>query len=193
MYPITYNFKKIALSNKVTATNASGEVILYAHQKLLKIREKILIYSDVNQTNQLGELNADRVIDFSPMQTFTNMNGQPVLKVKRNGGRSIWRADYEIMDAGEHTYFRVREEKAWVKVMDTLFSEIPILGLFAGYLFNPKYNVFDENGTIIGQIVKNPALLESNYVLNIENSNINKAELLPIATMTVITRERQRG
>jgi uncharacterized protein YxjI len=193
MYPITYNFKRIALANKVTARNSKGEVILYAHQKMLKLREKILIYSDAEKTDSVGELNADKIIDFSPEQTFTDKNGTVVLKVKRNGRRSIWHADYEIKDAEGRVCFRVKEKDAWVKVMNAVLTDIPILGIFGGYFFNPKYNIFDENNVVVGEISKEPAFFESNYTLNVENPAINNVNLLPVATMTVITRERMRG
>ena len=193
MYPLTYNFKRIAITNKVTVKNASGEVVLYAHQKLLNIKERILLYSDVEQTNAIGELRADRIIDFSPIQIFTDASGTVVTKVARKGAKSIWRANYEIMDAAEHVYFRVREEKAWIKVVDTLIGEIPIIGLFAGYVFNPTYLLMNENDAVVGKITKKPSFLESNYILELDNPSMNKAELLPVAIMTVVTRERARG
>lgn len=193
MYPLTYNFKRIAITNKVTVTNASGEVVLYAHQKLLNIKERILLFSDVEQTKPVGELRADRIIDFSPIQTFTDAAGVVVSKVARRGAKSIWRANYEIMDANEQVCFKVKEEKAWVKVVDALLGEIPIVGLFTGYFFNPTYLLLDENDTVVGKIVKRPSFLESNYVLELDNPSINKGELLPVAIMTVVTRERIRG
>lgn len=193
MYPIIYNFKRIALANKVTATNASGGIILYAHQKMFKLKEKISIFADIEKTSQLGELNADRVIDFSPVQTFRNMQNQPLLSVKRHGGKSIWKANYEIMDAHGQTVFSVREDNSWVKVMDTLLGEVPILGMFSGYFFNPKYNITNTGGVQIGQISKQPAFLESNYLLTVDDPQNDPNTLLPIATLTVITRERARG
>lgn len=193
MYPITYNFKRIALANKVTARNNSGDVILYAHQKLLKIREKILIYADVEQTKPLGELNADKVLDFSVTQTFTDTTGTPKVKIRRAGKKSIWRAHYEIVSPQDEVLFTVREQKAWVKIIDVLFSEIPILGFFTGYFFNPKYNLFDSTENIVGQIVKEPAFFESNYTLHLDNEASDSSGILPVATLTVITRERMRG
>lgn len=166
---------------------------MFAHQKLLKIREKILLYSDVEQTKPLGELNADKVLDFSVTQTFTDMSGAPKVKIRRAGKKSIWRAHYEILTPNDELLFTVREQKAWVKVVDVLFSEIPVLGLFTGYLFNPKYNLFNKDGVVVGQIVKEPAFLESNYTLHLEDAQADPNSILPIATLTVITRERMRG
>ncbi len=193
MYPITYNFKRIALANKVTATDSSGQVLLFAQQKLLKLKEKIMVYADVEKTQQIGELNADRVIDFSPVQTFTNMQGSSLFSVKRYGKRSIWKAHYEIIDGNAIVQFSVREDNAWIKVLDSVLREVPILAWFSGYFFNPTYNIFNQNNQIVGTIVKQPSFLESNYILNTTGGGSDPANILPIATMTVITRERMRG
>ena len=193
MYPITYNFKRIALANKVTARDNSGAVILFAHQKMLKLREKIIIFADTEKTHQLGELNADKVLDFSVTQTFSNTSGRDQVKIRRAGRKSIWRAHYEILSPAGETQFVIREQKAWVKVADTIFSELPILGFFAGYFFNPKYNIFDKDEKVIGEIAKQPSFFESNYTLQVDAPNADPLGVLPIATLTVITRERMRG
>ena len=193
MYPITYNFKKIALTNKVTATDNSGNVILYAHQKMLKLKEKILIYHDSDKSEQIGELQADRIIDFSPKQVFTNMQGQRVLSVKRRGRKSIWKANYEINDANGELAFRVNEDKGWVKVLDSIIGEVFIFGMFTGYFLNPEYNITNAAGELVGKIKKQPSFFESNYTLEVINADDDPEGLLPVATMTVITRERMRG
>ena len=39
-YPIKLNFKKIALARQAHLSDASGESIAYARQKLLKLKEE---------------------------------------------------------------------------------------------------------------------------------------------------------
>ncbi len=163
MYPLLYSFKRIALANKVTVTTADGRTVLYAHQKMLKLKEKILIYSDDTKVTLVGELNADRVIDFSPLLVFTNTSGQVVFGVKRKGRQSIWRAQYEILNAQEQVLFSIKEDNVWAKVGNALFAEIPVIGAFAGYVFNPRYNILDSSGQVVGVIEKRPSFLESSY------------------------------
>ncbi len=194
MYPLTYNFKRMALANKVTVRDASGNTLLYAHQKMLKLKEKILIYSDDTQSNMIGELNADRVIDFSPLLVFTAVNGQAQFGVKRKGRQSIWRAHYEIIDTQEQVMFTINEANAWAKVGNALFTEIPIVGMFAGYVFNPRYTVTDTSGSVVGVIEKQPSLLESSYSFSCLNPEQNDPhQILPVAIFAVLTRERMRG
>lgn len=194
MYPLSYNFKRIALANKVTVKSADGRTILYAHQKMLKLKEKILIFTDDTQATTVGELNADRVIDFSPLLVFTNTAGQRIFGVKRKGRQSIWRAHYEIINDQEQVLFSISEDNAWAKVGNALFSEIPFIGALAGYVFNPRYNVANSEGNIIGVIEKKPALFESSYEFGCTTpEQTDPAGILPIAIFAVLTRERMRG
>ncbi len=194
MYPLKYSFKKIALTNKVTVTDAGGAEILFAHQKLLKLKEKILVFRSSAQDQQIGELNADRVIDFSPLFTFTNSAGQPVVSVKRNGRASIWKASYEILSPDGQTLYKVQEMNAWAKVGDALFAQLPIAGVFAGYVFQPRYSVSNYTGQIVAIIQKRPAFFESSFELTCESPQVaDPSGILPIAILAVLTRERARG
>lgn len=194
MYPIKYTFKRIALTNKVVVTDASGNEILYAHQQLLKLKEKILVFRSSAKDQQVGELNADRVIDFSPLLTFTNSAGQQVVSVKRNGRASIWRASYEILNPEGQTLYSVREQNVWAKVGDALFAEIPVVGLLSGYVFQPRYGVMNAEGQVVATIQKRPAFLESSFELTCENPQTSDPSgLLPVAILAVLTRERARG
>jgi hypothetical protein len=42
--------------------------------------------------------------------------------------------------------------------MDALFGEIPVLGMFTGYVFNPTYIEADMQGQVVMKIKKEPAL-----------------------------------
>ena len=194
MYPISYKFKRIALANKVTVTSADGHVMLYAHQKMLKLKEKILVYADESTTALIGELNADRVIDFSPLMTFTNAAGQALFSVKRKGRQSIWRAHYEILTMQGEILYTITEDNVWAKVGNALFAELPMVGMLAGYVFNPRYKVLDPNGQTIGMIDKKPSLMESWYEFSCQNpEQTDPNHILPTAIFAVLTRERMRG
>lgn len=194
MYPIHYSFKKIALTNKLTVTDDTGNQLFYAHQKLLNIKEKIIVYTDSSKTSPIGELNADRVIDFSPLLTFTNTENQIISAVKRKGTKSLWRAHYEIMDATEQVAFTVREDNTLIKVLDALMASVPVLGLLSGYFFNPRYNVLNTNGEVVAQLSKKPSFFEASYELTCSSPKTDDPQnILPISILAVLTRERARG
>jgi hypothetical protein len=37
---------------------------------------------------------------------------------------------------GKNIVMTVQEENGWIKVLDALMGEVPVVGMFTGYLFN---------------------------------------------------------
>jgi uncharacterized protein YxjI len=192
-FPLTLSFKKIALSPQITVTDAQGQLLFYVKQKLFKLKEAVTVFADVQQTQPLYTISADRVIDFSARYQFNDTAGNPLGSIKRQGMKSIWKSHYEVYD-GEQLVAHIQEENAWIKVLDGLFNEIPIVGLFTGYLFNPTYLITRPDGTLIVRLKKQPAFFESQFTIE-EAEDINEtAELrtvLAIIMMTLL--ERTRG
>ena len=40
-YPMTLRFKLVTLGQRITATDATGEVIMFIKQKMLRLKEKV--------------------------------------------------------------------------------------------------------------------------------------------------------
>lgn len=192
-FPLKVEFKKIALTNKMTVTDANGSVIAFAHQKLLKLKEHILLYADTAKTQPIGDIKADRVIDFSPLSTYRDQSGAVKTSVKRNGKSSIFKADYDILNAAGQSVYKVREDNAWIKFFDAVVGELPLIGIFTGYFFNPKYNVENMQGERVVQIVKQPSFLESSYSIEVHKNDDANLDIIPIASLVVLGRERLRG
>ena len=89
-YPLNFSFKVIALNPQVKVTDAGGQVALYVKQKLLALKEDVKIFSDEAQSQQLYQLKANKIIDFSAQYNITRPDGSAVGAVKRKGMRSIW-------------------------------------------------------------------------------------------------------
>ena len=45
-YPVELNFKKIALAQQATLTDAGGNSIAYARQKMFKLKEELEVFED---------------------------------------------------------------------------------------------------------------------------------------------------
>jgi uncharacterized protein YxjI len=195
-YPLTLSFKIIALAPQIYVRDASGRELLYVKQKLLKLKEKIRVFADSSQSRELYEINADRILDIAARYSFTDASGQGVGSVKRQGLRSFWKATYEVADASGRTIFLIEEENPWVKVLDGLLGEIPILGIFAGYFLHPRYNVKRaDRGTLAFRVSKHRSFLESTFEIEELERSAGEAEEIPlvlsILMMTLL--ERQRG
>lgn len=161
-FPLHVAFKRIALSPQIRVTDARGTLTHYVKQKLFKLKESVTVFADEAQTRRLFEIRADRMLDFNAAYRIADAAGKPIGVVRRHGMRSLWRAHYEIQ-AADGLLLTVSEENPWVKVLDGLLSDIPIIGLFAGYWLHPAYLVTDRGGTLLMRVQKVPALTESRY------------------------------
>ncbi|MGL6291698.1 MAG: hypothetical protein ACRC2H_13490 [Silanimonas sp.] len=161
-FPLTIAFKRIALSPQIRVTDARGTLTHFVKQKLFKLKESVTVFADEAQTRRLFEIRADRVLDFNAAYAITDAGGRAIGSIRRHGMRSLWRAHYEIT-AGNVGTLKVSEENPWIKVLDGFFSELPIIGLFAGYWFHPAYLVTDRSGTLVARVQKVAALTESRY------------------------------
>lgn len=193
-YPIDLSFKLIALASQIYIRDADGNLLGYVKQKLLKLKEDINVFADESQTRHLFNIKAHRVLDFSARYNFTDSNGKFLGAVKRRGMRSLWRSSYEIFDSGSNQVMQISEEKAWVKLVDGLVGEIPILGMFTGYMFHPAYIVSRMDDTPVMRVQKQPAFFESKFRMTQEGQLSSEEEnlgLLSVLTMALL--ERSRG
>ena len=193
-YPIDLTFKLLALASQIYIRDANGNLMGYVKQKLLKLKEDINVFADESQTNILFNIKADRVLDFSARYNFTASNGQFLGSVKRQGMRSIWKANYEISDASGNQVMQIHEENAWIKVADSLIGDLPIIGMFTGYLFNPAYIVSRMDNSPVLRLQKQPSFFESKFQLSDPGQmSENEETIVLLSALTMVLLERSRG
>jgi hypothetical protein len=192
-YPLQLSFEILSIARKLSITDSTGNLIFYVKQKLFKLKESVTIFADVDQTIPLYTLNADRVIDFSASYHFADNRGVPIGTVRRKGMRSLWKARYDILNGGGPA-MTIQEANPWVKVLDGLFCEIPVIGMFSGYVFHPEYVVAREDGTALMRLKKEPAFFQGKFTIE-KLALLNEQEetriLLSLIMMVLL--ERQRG
>ncbi len=192
-YPLKLSFKLIALASQIYIRDANGQLIGYVKQKLLKLKEDINVFADEQQTQHLYNIKADRVIDFSAKYNFTDYRGTHIGSIKRKGMRSIFKAHYEVYEPTGALAMEIHEENAWVKVVDALVGELPVIGMFTGYFFNPAY-IISRGGAQLARLQKQPAFFEGVFQLEKLSELSDQDEalvLLSFLTMTLL--ERARG
>ena len=135
-YPLNFTFKIGTLANDFTAKDANDQTIAYVRQKLFKLKEKVVVFSDETKKTEKYHIKANKWLDFNTAYNFTSAEGGNLGKVARKGWKSLWKAKYELYDEDDQQDLVIEEEKPWVKVMDALLCEVPILAMFSGYFFN---------------------------------------------------------
>jgi hypothetical protein len=192
-FPLELNFKKVALNPQVKVSDASGNVVLYTKQKAFKLKEAVTVFADVEQTRPLYTINADRVLDFNAKYNIADAAGRQLGAIARKGRKSIWRAEYEVLDGGGPT-MTIREENGWVKVGDALCNEIPIVGIFSCYVFNPSYVLTNPAGAPLMRLAKQPAFMEGKFRMEklAEMSEPDETRAV-LSFLMMILLERRRG
>ena len=193
-YPLDLSFKVLTLVPQIYIKDATDTFVLYVRQKLMKLKEEVTVYAAPNQNNHLYKINADRVIDWSARYRFSDMNGIELGSVKRYGIRSLWKAHYDIYE-GLDTKMTIREANPFIKVVDTILGQIPILNFITTYLFHPTYNVIsNQDGRIVMCLKKRPSFFQSKFI--IEKNDVleqREEEVILLSLLMMILLERKRG
>jgi uncharacterized protein YxjI len=192
-YPLHMSFKILAVARQISVTDASGNLVFYVKQKAFKLKEAVTVFADAGQTQPLYSINANKMLDFSARYTFTDSSGRVLGSVKRQGMKSLWKSHYDVLD-GENAVMTIKEESAWTKVLDGLIGEVPVLGMFTGYLFHPAYIVSRQDGTVVLRLEKQPAFFEGKFIIEKKaemDSQEEERALLSVIMMILL--ERLRG
>ncbi|MDQ3519857.1 MAG: hypothetical protein M3466_15835 [Gemmatimonadota bacterium] len=193
-FPLDLRFKTIALAPQISVTEPSGGIVAYVRQKAFKLKEAVTVFGDVAQTRALYRIAADRVFDISAKYHIEDVGGSPLGVLQRQGMRSFWKAHYEIHRGGQ-PLFVVREENPWIKIIDGVLGEIPVVGLLAGYAFHPAYRVTRVGSdTPMLRLIKRPALFEGRYTIERLTVLSQDEELLMVlGLLMLVLLERSRG
>ncbi|KFN44708.1 hypothetical protein [Arenimonas oryziterrae] len=192
-FPLQLSFKIIAIAPQISVTDAAGALKFYVKQKAFKLKESVKVFADTAQTRELYAIDADRVLDFNAQYKFTARDGRTLGSLRRKGMRSLWSAKYDILVSGGQM-LHINEENPWIKVADAIFSDIPLVGLFSGYLFHPAYRVTRADGTQVLRVHKLSAFMEGRYQIDSTapmNEDEQETALLSVFMMLLL--ERMRG
>ena len=193
-YPYDFSFKIGTIHNDFIAKDATGVTKAFVKQKLFKFKEHVEVFSDETRSELLFDIRANKWLDFNTTYSFTNASGENVGRLARKGWRSIWKASYELYDERDQQDLVINEKNAWVKVMDAVLSEIPVLGIFTGYFFNPSYTVKRPDGILVATFTKQPSFFGRKFKLTQDAAfEAGEEQRIQLGLMMMALLERRRG
>ncbi|MEC9091384.1 MAG: hypothetical protein VX438_01675 [Planctomycetota bacterium] len=193
-YPVHLKFKNIAIARQANMIDADGNSIAFARQKILKLKEELEVFQDSTKSKRVCTIKADRVIDFRAAYGIFVEGEQSIGSIKRKGLRSLWRATYLLNDWDGSELATIVEEKPFAKVIDGIMGDVPLLGLFCNYVFNPSYVLKKEDGTELFRITKSPSLLGSLFKIDKLSEVSAEEEILCLmGLLMMIFLEKARG
>ncbi|MCB0514642.1 MAG: hypothetical protein KDD49_01110, partial [Bacteroidetes bacterium] len=133
-------------------------------------------------------------LDFNTAYAFKDAQGNELGKIVRKGWRSLWKAEYELIDQHGELQYHIREKNPWVKVMDGFVGEIPIVNFFSGYMFNPAYVLTDLAQKPYAILQKNASFFGRKFTLQkLEEIDADDEARIALGFMMMILLERRRG
>ena len=193
-YPLFLKFKITTLASDFTITDRNENSLAYVRQKMFKLKEDVVVFNNESKSQENFRIKANQWIDFNASYAITDSFGKNLGKIARKGMRSIWKATYNIFDQNDTQKYKVQEENAWVKVLDGMVGEIPIIGMFTGYFLNPSYIVHDNNGKEIYRLKKMPSFFGRKFQLDQLNDIADEEEtLVVLSLMMMVLLERAKG
>lgn len=193
-FPLDFEFKISSFVNDFTVRDSNRKTLAYVRQKMFKLKEAVSVFADDSKQEILYKISADRWIDFNASYAFTLNDGTLLGRVGRKGAKSLLKAHYEIFDSEGKEEFHINEENPWAKFFDALLSEIPGVGLFSGYFFNPKYVVKRSDDTIVARLSKEKSFWGRRFKLEkIADFNKQEGERMLLSLMMMTLLERRRG
>ena len=160
-YPLNLSFKIVAIAPQIYVSDAQGSPVCFVKQKLFKLKEDIIVFSDSSKSRQIANIKS-------------NKNSRLVcpLLLHRSTGWRNWldRQTGDSNPSGEQAMMYstrvmtprtsgIHEENPWTKVLDSILGDIPILGFLSGYFLHPAYTAARPDGTPVMRVQKQPALL----------------------------------
>lgn len=194
-YPLDFKFKITTLASDFNITDRNGNYVAYVRQKMFRLKEDVIVFSDESRTKELFNIKANQWIDFNASYMMTDLlTGKNFGSLARKGVRSIWKARYDIIDEKDKPIYQINEDNGWIKVFDSFLGEIPILGMLTGYFLNPSYTVKDNAGKEYFRLKKMPSLVGRRFQLErLIDIDDEDESLVVLSFLMMVLLERARG
>ena len=194
-YPLDFKFKITTLASDFNITDRNGNYVAYVRQKMFRLKEDVIVFSDESRTKELFNIKANQWIDFNASYMMTDLlTGKKFGSLARKGVRSIWKARYDIIDEKDKPIYQINEDNGWIKVFDSFLGEIPILGMLTGYFLNPSYTVKDKAGKEYFRLKKMPSLVGRRFQLErLIDIDDEDESLVVLSFLMMVLLERARG
>lgn len=194
-YPLDFKFKITTLSSDFNITDSAGNYVAYVREKIFKLKDDVIVYNDESKTEELFRIQANQWIDFNASFSISDLvNNKNFGRLARKGMRSIWKSQYDVLDANDVVKYQINEDNAWIKVLDGIVGEIPVVGMFTGYFLNPSYTVKDSSGREYFKLKKMPSLIGRRFQLDrLIDIDDEDESLVVLSFLMMVLLERSRG
>lgn len=102
-----------------------GELLFYSKQKAFKLREDIRLYTDESMTEEILWIQARQIVDFSASyDVIDSANDAKVGALRRKGWKSMFRDQWDILDAEDNPVGMIIEDNALLAFLRRFLSNL---------------------------------------------------------------------
>lgn len=147
-----------------------GQMLACSKQRAFRLKEDIRVFADENLEEELLQIKADRIIDFSASYSvIDSQTGEHYGSLRRKGWSSLFRDRWEIVDSDDIVRGKITEESGW-KAFVRRFAG----GLVA--LLMPQTFVLEVEGERVATMRQNLGLFVHKFQVDLSH---DEAGLLP--------------
>lgn len=146
----------------------AGSLVAFSEQKAFKLKEDIRIFTDETKTTELLSIAARQVLDFSAAyDVVDSTTGEKVGALRRRGGKSILRDEWDVLDAADGKLGTLIEDSMGMALLRRLLTN----------LVPQRYDVFFpsfENGTKVANMDQafNPFVYRLNVDFSLDTGKV---------------------
>jgi hypothetical protein len=118
-----YTLKRqvFALTGKFRYYDPNDNLVLFSEQKMFKLREDIRVFTDESKTQEVLQIKARQIIDFSAAYDVVDSAfNQKVGTLRRKGMKSILRDEWEVLDSNDQVIGMLFEDSMGLAMLRRL-------------------------------------------------------------------------
>jgi hypothetical protein len=103
----------------------SGRVVMFSKMKAFKLREDIRLYAGEDMKNELINIHARQIVDFSAAyDVFDAVTGEKVGALKRKGLKSIIKDEWLILDNNDNQIGSIKEDNTGLALVRRFLTNL---------------------------------------------------------------------
>ncbi len=110
-----------ALTGKFRYYDPLGNLVMFSEQKMFKLREDIRVFSDESKAQEVLQIKARQIIDFSAAyDVIDTAYNQKVGALRRKGFKSMFRDAWEVLDTNDQVIGKLFEDSPGLAMLRRL-------------------------------------------------------------------------
>lgn len=177
--------QRITLMVNEYAILKDGQVVGFAKQKRMALREQFTIYSDESQKEVLATSKARGIMDVSPTFDIYDKNQKPLAVFKKEFAKSLLASTWSVYDAGgKKLIFNVSEKSKLVAIFRRVWELVPGLPDLIPFPFRFHCSIKAGN-KVAGEYLKTTTIRD-HYALFLEEDYVGKLDERAWMVMAVL-------